>query len=290
MVNIPSGWTLVTLRTESIEELLKQIRLLGGTSAWQFRGESRWFPEGRAAIGRYLASAAPDANKAECSRLAYFQHLAAAQFSAHEVSIAETTWGLMVVAQHHGMPTRLLDWNYSPWVAAYFASRDEHRAPQEQEGKDAFLWCFNGTVVHGGIDPALKAQVGKAMDARTPIEFYHLIKDVPECVLPFGVCGGTHRMLAQQGTFTFGCPVHLDHRAHIGKLCLKHPGSAKVLQIPWRLKRRLMQELFSMNIHGASLYPGLDGVGQALKDSMAFGLEVPLMADITAPSGSPSHQ
>lgn len=76
------------------------------------------------------------------------------------------------IAQHHGVPTRLLDWTYDPFVAAYFASR-----PGSDIEGDLCIWGLNARTVgmlesigtsfplklvntHYGGNPNLAAQSG----------------------------------------------------------------------------------------------------------------------------------
>jgi len=102
----------------------------------------------------------------------------------------------MAIAQHYGLPTRLLDWTKRSYVAAYFAASD---ALKFKDNKYLAIWCFdprgvrefpdlNIFPVPAGVNRNIAAQSGlfsliKGEDYRKPLNKYIEDKNVTDCLV-----------------------------------------------------------------------------------------------------------
>ena len=76
------------------------------------------------------------------------------KYAARNAVQGDIVWNWLSLAKHHGLPTRLLDWTYSPYVAMHFATHD----PRHNE-EDAAIWCVDYRKTNELLPDPLKEEL-----------------------------------------------------------------------------------------------------------------------------------
>jgi hypothetical protein len=187
------------------------------------------------------------------------------KYASGSLGSDDSMWSWLALAKHHGLPTRLLDWSYSPYIALHFAT--------------ALLECFDtdGEILAVNIAEAHTLLPKKLRTILDDEGSYVFTGELLDCV-------ATNLRalddLAKEPFLLFIEPPSLDERI-VNQAALfslmssarasfegwlhANPRLHRKLIVPAELKWEVRDKLDQANINERVLFPGLDGLSAWLR-------------------------
>ncbi len=187
----------------------------------------------------------------------------------HGPRISTSDWNKLIIGQHHGLPTRLMDWSYSPLVALHFALSEAN--PAEYDNHDCTVWKIDCNEINKALSPKYTCRLGKpgegaylfTVDMLADVSLDEYDDDMKKngAFLLLEPPSIDQRIVNQYSYFTV-IPTYMDCvEEYISE---KLPNTVRYVidkTIRWRIRDMLDQ----MNINERILLPGLDGLAAWLK-------------------------
>jgi hypothetical protein len=173
-------------------------------------------------------------------------------------------WNWLSLAKHHGLPTRLLDWTYSPYVAMHFVTYNLREFDQ-----DGAIWCVDFRKTNELLPKRLRKMLDDdeanifttemLNSVATTLEEFDRMGD--DFVLFFEPPSLDERIVNQFALFSLPSSAKLS----LEGLLKRREGMYRRLIIPAALKWEIRDKLDQANITERVLFPGLDGLSMWLK-------------------------
>lgn len=195
---------------------------------------------------------------------------------AHREAPGPTMWDWLSLAQHHGLPTRLLDWTFSPLVALHFATATW---PED----DAVLLAVDCEGAHGMLPDSLRGALRRegalvfttemlAEQASDLTELDELGRDEDPFVLFFEPPSLDERIVNQAAVLS----TLSDAEHQMSEWLDVHPDLWQAWLIPPEVKAEIRERLDQANVNERVLLPDLDGLASWLRRYYSPGRTDPI--------------
>jgi hypothetical protein len=256
------GWKTTILN--SIPETLKILETLEN-KGWLFRGQSKCFGKLIPSLDRNPLNKIKRVEKIALERqsIDLFRSTPIHFASEGEQEALQTDITTLMVLQHYGVPTRLLDWSFSPYVAAFFSAFSSKNENGEIWGFDEKWYEEKGSKQWDKYpetkkDGIFDNQMPTAFANGEPndwfvCQFYYSYKSFP-------------RYKAQAAAFSMTSRFGRDHAKFIQAL-LEDINRYHLYIIKADLKLKLLQFLEEeKDIWRGSIYPDIAGAAEMVKE------------------------
>jgi hypothetical protein len=268
---MPDSWFSTTLESET--EVIQVLTELQG-NRWLCRGQAENYGSLIPSIDRDERKTLSRAEKLALERQSIDIFRSTARFFADEGErdALKTDVQTLMVLRHYGVPTRLLDWSRSPFVAAYFAVC-------EPDTKDGEIWSFDHDqyVKKGGEQWKRWPHTTTDGSGEGPKFDGNLTAFTVDEPVDWFVCYfnpvGFSRQKAQSGLFTFTARFGRNHADSISNLLVEN-SYYHLYVVPAGLKRELRRILRERHgIWRGSMFPDSAGAAETARE--VFKLEKP---------------
>lgn len=180
-------------------------------------------------------------------------------------------WEWLFLMQHHGVPTRLLDWTENPFIALYFALSTANRI-DASDRTDAGVWFLrplewnaNYCRATGDRRRIISVIETESVGGYTPMD--------ARSISPIAISAyhNSSRIIAQRGSFMlFGTQV-----TPLNELCGDSPDPAKKMLAKVVIPRdsicSLLSQLHNIGYTESAIFPDLDGLARDIRRIHCFG-------------------